>query len=1140
MVEAEAAGADRDYGFGVLGPLRVTRAGVPLSLGGRQQRAVLARLLLADGAGLTVEQLADALWGEQVPVGAASTIQTYVFHLRQALEPDRGRGAPGRIVVTDNGRYRLAILPEALDSVVFDRAVDRGERLLADGVSVDAVTEFDRALALWRGDVLADLADYEFVAPVATRLADRRKAAVEAKIDAELALGRHASVLSQLNELVARDPLNEGLHRQRIIALYRSGRPSDALAAYDQLRHQLADELGVDPSPPLQRLHQQVLAHDPSLAWHPPPAPQAEAAPPESQPQPAAEPRSRRRRPWLHPRWLVVAVILAVVAAAGIIAAVVVSQKPKHTLAALPANSIGILDADGSLHDAVQVGQNPDALAYGFGSLWVANSGEKTVQRVNPKTHEVIQKFDVGANPDAIAFSAQDVWVANGSDGTVTEIDPATNGVVDTIQVGALPAAIAAGPGVVWVANSGDDNLSRIDIDSRDVRPVSAGDGPDGLLVDGDSLWVANGADGTVSHLDAKTGTSLGGVLTADAGATGLLLAEGSLWVANQSALSVTRIDPQSGIVRGTIPIGDGPRALAAAHGAIWASNEYDGTVSQIDPTTNKVAHTYSSGGSPHGLAVPGKDLWLSSAAFTSAAHRGGTLTFDATYDDFLQTVDPATAYNPDFGIISRGVYDGLVAYRATGGAAGVALVPDLATTLPRPTNGGRTYTFTIRSGIQYSNGLTVQASDLRRGIVRELTVGQNGGSPTLYSSIVGAPACIDDPRHCDMTAGIQVDDAARRITFQLSKPDPGFLDKLALVLAVATPPEAPSVESAKPLPSTGPYQITFIKGQSIVLRRNPHFRRWSYAAQPDGYPDVIRYVKGGSSQASHRADIIAGRADVIRESADEATNKQLHARYSSQLHEQVRFDTQYLTLNMGIPPFDDQDARHAVNHALDRRKFAEIIGGPDAGRPTCQILPPGFPGYVRYCPYATGTGLVPNVAQARSLVASSGTAGMTVDVYGERDELAETKYVASVLRDIGYRPVTHLFTGGIGAYLHFIGEPSHRVQIALSPGWIADYPSPDAYFDFLFSCQPATQGNNNSHYCRPDVDELVAEAKSTQLTDPPAALDLWKRIDRRIVDDAPIVPTVNGVINVFTSARVGNVQLSPMIIFLIDQMWVK
>jgi len=101
------------------------------------------------------------------------------------------------------------------------------------------VSELDQARALWRGDVLADLADYDFVAPVATRLADRRKAAVQAKIDAELALGRHTSVLGQLNELVAKDPLNERLRGQRIVALYRCGRPSEALAAYDQLRHQL-------------------------------------------------------------------------------------------------------------------------------------------------------------------------------------------------------------------------------------------------------------------------------------------------------------------------------------------------------------------------------------------------------------------------------------------------------------------------------------------------------------------------------------------------------------------------------------------------------------------------------------------------------------------------------------------------------------------------------------------------------------------------------------------------------------------------------------------------------------------------------------------------------------------------------------
>ena len=146
----------------------------------------------------------------------------------------------------------------------------------------------------------------------------------------------------------------------------------------------------------------------------------------------------------------------------------------------MPPNSIGILDADGALHDAVQVGQTPDALAYGFGSLWVANSGEKTVQRINPKTREVIQTIEVGSNPTAIAMSAQNVWVANGSDASVTEIDPATSSVVaDPIPVGALPAALAAGPRGIWVANSGDDNLSLIDIDSAAssgpvLRPVMA------------------------------------------------------------------------------------------------------------------------------------------------------------------------------------------------------------------------------------------------------------------------------------------------------------------------------------------------------------------------------------------------------------------------------------------------------------------------------------------------------------------------------------------------------------------------------------------------------------------------------------------------------------------------------------------
>jgi peptide/nickel transport system substrate-binding protein len=657
-------------------------------------------------------------------------------------------------------------------------------------------------------------------------------------------------------------------------------------------------------------------------------------------------------------------------------------------------------------------------------------------------------------------------------------------------------------------------------------------------------MWVANGADGTLAHLDARTGEPLSSA-RADAGAAGLLLTDSFLWVANKSASTVTQIDPHSGLVRGTIPVRDGPSSLALAHGAIWASNEYDGTISRIDPETKRAVHTYAVGASPHGMAVAGKDLWLASAAFANASHLGGTLTYVASDANDLNWVDPATAYNLDFGIVTKSVYDGLVAYRATGGAAGAAIVPDLAAALPSVTNGGRTYTFTIRSGVRFSNGDVVHPSDVRRGIVRELTVGRNRGNPAMYSAIVGAAACISDANKCDTIAGIQTDDRAGRITFRLSQADPGFLDKLAVTLVVATPKDAPDIESAKPLAGTGPYQISeFRKGEEMVLRRNLYFRQWSYAAQPAGYPDVIRFVKPKSSAGSGAADVLAGRADVMLIFGDEASNVHLRALYPAQFHEQVWFQTHYLTLNVHRPPFDQLGTRRAVNYAFDRRRFVEILGGEVAARPTCQILPPGFPGHVFYCPYG-GASFAPNVPLARSIVKASGTAEMTVDVYGQHYAPEQLKYVVSVLRDIGYRPVMHLLTDEIAVYMPFISDPSHRVDVAITPGWIPDYPRPDAFFDFLFACRPPVLaggvGNNNiNHYCRPEVDELVARAKSAQLLNPPEALSLWGQVDHRIMDDAPVVPTANEVIDAFTSARVGNVQTTLVVPALIGQMWVK
>src|SRR5262249_9204547 len=159
-----------------------------------------------------------------------------------------------------------------------------------------------------------------------------------------------------------------------------------------------------------------------------------------------------------------------------------------------------------------------------------------------------------------------------------------------------------------------------------------------------------------------------------------------------------------------------------------------------------------------------------------------------------------------------------------------------------RPADGGRTYTFTLRQGIRYSSGALVRASDIRRGIQRQLLIGP---AASYYDGILGAQACQQHPKRCDLSAGILTDDAAGTVTFRLARADPAFLYKLALPPVAPAPPGDPdhAISRAPFLPGTGPYMISQVKpGKSMTLVRNPYFRQWSYAAQPGGYPSVIRY----------------------------------------------------------------------------------------------------------------------------------------------------------------------------------------------------------------------------------------------------------------------------------------------------------
>ena len=231
----------------LLGPVEVVSNEAPVALGGPKQRALLAMLALEAGSTVSVERLIDGLWGDDPPTTAPKLVQLYVSHLRKAMAGCAEEGA----IATRGGGYELRVGRDRVDA-------SRFERLLAQGAAREA-------LSLWRGPPLANVAKEPFAAPEIRRLDELRTAAVEVAIDQDLEAGRHREVLPELESLLAREPLRERLHAQRMLALYRSGRQADALEAYRQARATLIEQIGVEPGPELRRLQDAILRQDSSL-----------------------------------------------------------------------------------------------------------------------------------------------------------------------------------------------------------------------------------------------------------------------------------------------------------------------------------------------------------------------------------------------------------------------------------------------------------------------------------------------------------------------------------------------------------------------------------------------------------------------------------------------------------------------------------------------------------------------------------------------------------------------------------------------------------------------------------------------------------------------------------------------------------
>src|SRR5919108_6010284 len=279
--------------FRILGPLEVRRDLAALPLGGRKQRALLAALLLHPNESVSAERLAIALWGDDAPAGAVKTVQVHVSRLRKAL-------GNGNIVTTTPAGYRLQVQPDELDAERFERLIEDGRRALSAGRPDEAADVLREALALWRGPPLADLAFEPFAQREIARLEEQHLSAIEARVEADLARGEHAELIAELRRLVGEHPTSERLAGELMLALYRSGRQAEALDAFQDARHKLADELGIEPGPELQALHEAILRHDQSLALQP----ATDELPRELDPA-AAPPLAGRsgELAWLRARW---------------------------------------------------------------------------------------------------------------------------------------------------------------------------------------------------------------------------------------------------------------------------------------------------------------------------------------------------------------------------------------------------------------------------------------------------------------------------------------------------------------------------------------------------------------------------------------------------------------------------------------------------------------------------------------------------------------------------------------------------------------------------------------------------------------------------------------------------------------------
>jgi peptide/nickel transport system substrate-binding protein len=493
-----------------------------------------------------------------------------------------------------------------------------------------------------------------------------------------------------------------------------------------------------------------------------------------------------------------------------------------------------------------------------------------------------------------------------------------------------------------------------------------------------------------------------------------------------------------------------------------------------------------------------------------SEGKEGGTLNVSfASYPDAL---DPQFSYTVEGWSAMYDTYIPLLTFAHADGQAGSQVVPGLAESMPKVTDGGRTYTLSLQKGLKYSDGTAVKASDFKAAIERLFLV-NSSGSP-YYTVIEGAEQFQKTKK--GGISGIVVDDKSGEIVIHLTTPQGSFTELLALLFAAPVPADSPSEPVSKtPLPATGPYEITDLqpsKGWSYA--RNPQWKATNAALVPevpDGHVSKIeaKIVGNLSTQVN---DVEQGRTNWMFEPPPADRYAEVKGKYEGTQYRPVEtVGLEFLWMNTTQPPFDDLKVRQAVNYAINPRKIERLLPGEITS--THQIIPPGVPGYEQFDLYPFDT------EKARDLLKQANPSDLAVTFWIDSLNQEVGENFEAMLDEIGFD--AKLKVVNPDNYFTIIGnEKTPDLDIGFA-SYAADFPDPNAFFEPLLS-GASILPTNNTNLARIDDPKLTKEIErlaSEQLG--PQQEEDYAKLDRAFMEQAPFAPYGTPTVAVFVSSDI-------------------